>query len=447
MLNQIPENVVLLRKNNNNVPKTPFFCIHPVTGIGDQVYLPLANQLKDDRDFYAISSTILADFTVNNFKNSTVTKSIDQLAHEYIQFIRKIQPKGPYCLGGFSFGGLVAFHMAALLEKPYDEGGYNEKVAFLGIFDTAFMNMNLWDKTTLANHLVATLEVLIENHQTLNVEYLKQDELVRFNSKEDIIRAAFTKIKMQFNDISINEVDTLTKAVNQAKQLKEILNATMHHILAAANYEINEKNKVNEITLFVATEVKTVNNEAFSTILNDTQSLNDWQKHSIKPIRVLPIKANHFNIIENQYLAERLEEYLRAIDNNLIAGNVVQQIINLLSSFKQQKELIELFEEQLIQSSGAPEVAILLEAATKKNLQQQEQSTVNDVNVNYALRPANQPQHIISKIPPHRIQNLCFNFGNNNQQPSRSSLTIHKLPANDTCKIANSSPSIDKVYF
>ena len=43
---------------------------------------------------------------------------------------RRVQPEGPYHLGGFSFGGLVAYEAARLLIED------GEKVAFLGVVDS-----------------------------------------------------------------------------------------------------------------------------------------------------------------------------------------------------------------------------------------------------------------------------------------------------------------------
>ncbi|MGL1673489.1 thioesterase domain-containing protein, partial [Vibrio parahaemolyticus] len=35
----------------------------------------------------------------------------------YLQAIRQIQPRGPYLLAGYSYGGLVAFDLACLLHE------------------------------------------------------------------------------------------------------------------------------------------------------------------------------------------------------------------------------------------------------------------------------------------------------------------------------------------
>jgi thioesterase domain-containing protein len=52
------------------------------------------------------------------------------MAAHYIKALRQVQPSGPYFLGGWSFGGLVAFEMAQQLIRA------GHKVALLAIFDT-----------------------------------------------------------------------------------------------------------------------------------------------------------------------------------------------------------------------------------------------------------------------------------------------------------------------
>jgi amino acid adenylation domain-containing protein len=55
---------------------------------------------------------------------------IEDMASHYIQEIKIIQPHGPYFLGGYSFGGMIAFEMAQQLHKQ------GEKIGLLVMIDT-----------------------------------------------------------------------------------------------------------------------------------------------------------------------------------------------------------------------------------------------------------------------------------------------------------------------
>jgi thioesterase domain-containing protein len=54
---------------------------------------------------------------------------VEDMAADYIKEIRTIQPKGPYYLGGYSFGGMVVFEVAQQLHKQ------GQEVALLALLD------------------------------------------------------------------------------------------------------------------------------------------------------------------------------------------------------------------------------------------------------------------------------------------------------------------------
>jgi thioesterase domain-containing protein len=56
--------------------------------------------------------------------------TIESMATDYIAEIRRLQPRGPYFLMGYSLGGWVAFEMAQQLVRQ------GEHVSFLGLVDT-----------------------------------------------------------------------------------------------------------------------------------------------------------------------------------------------------------------------------------------------------------------------------------------------------------------------
>ena len=101
--------------------KIPFFCIHGAQG--EVLFLKsLANHLSRDQPFYAIRSP------GQNGETAPLT-CIKEMAKLYIKEIKTIQPQGPYLLGGYSFGGLVAFEMA----RQFKEQG--QEVSLLALLD------------------------------------------------------------------------------------------------------------------------------------------------------------------------------------------------------------------------------------------------------------------------------------------------------------------------
>jgi amino acid adenylation domain-containing protein len=109
--------------------KLPFFCVHAVGGRVLSFYL-LARYLGQDQPFYGIEAAPLYEVEDQDL-------TIEQIAAQYVEAVRMFQPVGPYLLGGFSFGGSVAFEMACQLQKQ------GQQVALLAVMDThspLFMN-------------------------------------------------------------------------------------------------------------------------------------------------------------------------------------------------------------------------------------------------------------------------------------------------------------------
>ena len=101
----------------------PLFCIHGGDG-AVLFYRSLATLMEPDCAIHAIESLHLC-------RSAAIAKcSVEQTAAAYVRNLRKLQPRGPYRLAGYSFGGVVAHAMGCLLAA---EG---ERVEFLGLFDT-----------------------------------------------------------------------------------------------------------------------------------------------------------------------------------------------------------------------------------------------------------------------------------------------------------------------
>ena len=103
-------------------PKRPFFLVAGM--FGNVLNLRhLAQLLGGDRPFYGMQARGL-------FGEDTPHDNFPDAARDYIAELRQVQPHGPYLLGGFSGGGLIAWEMARQLEA---EG---EEVALTVLLDT-----------------------------------------------------------------------------------------------------------------------------------------------------------------------------------------------------------------------------------------------------------------------------------------------------------------------
>jgi amino acid adenylation domain-containing protein len=104
----------------------PLFCIHPGGGLS-WCYAALPGRLGPGMPVYGLQARGLHD-------GERLPGSIAEMAADYLQQVRAVQPVGPYYLAGWCFGGGVAHQMAAQAQEAGDE------VAMLALVDAAPSN-------------------------------------------------------------------------------------------------------------------------------------------------------------------------------------------------------------------------------------------------------------------------------------------------------------------
>lgn len=114
---ELPEIRVYSR---NAGPKMVF--VH-TANTGSDAYYRLADRIREDISFAVIEP-------YNLYHQDDARYGISNIAERYIRILKKYQPEGPYLLGGWCYGGILAHEMACQLEKSGD------KVRHLFMFDS-----------------------------------------------------------------------------------------------------------------------------------------------------------------------------------------------------------------------------------------------------------------------------------------------------------------------
>jgi len=111
--------VVPIREGGSRLP------LFLLSGLGGEVigFDTLARCLGGDQPVYALQPQGL------DGRKPFLTR-VEDMAAYYLDKIREVQSKGPYCLAGYSFGGYVVFEIAQQLHAA------GETVALLGFLDT-----------------------------------------------------------------------------------------------------------------------------------------------------------------------------------------------------------------------------------------------------------------------------------------------------------------------
>ncbi len=109
----------------------PFFIVHGVGGTVIEL-AALGREIDTGRAVYAIQALGIDG-------SAKPLETMEEMAALYVDEIRRKQPQGPWTIGGYSFGGVVAMEMARLLEP--------ENVAQLVMID-AYAHPNTWPLKT-----------------------------------------------------------------------------------------------------------------------------------------------------------------------------------------------------------------------------------------------------------------------------------------------------------
>jgi thioesterase domain-containing protein len=110
--------LVLIQRGQSRLP---FFCVH---GAGGNVlnFRDIARRLGVEQTFYGLQA--------QGVDGAPPLSTIEQMAELYLPEVLRAQPSGPYLLGGYSGGGIVAYEMAQRLRRT------GREVALLALLDT-----------------------------------------------------------------------------------------------------------------------------------------------------------------------------------------------------------------------------------------------------------------------------------------------------------------------
>jgi polyketide synthase PksN len=97
-----------------NGDMAPLFCIHAVAG-NVLCYQELSRHMGQQRPFYGLQAP--------DIDSGAHPGGIEGLAALYIAAIRSVQAQGPYHLGGWSMGGVIAYEMARQLQQAGEQVG------------------------------------------------------------------------------------------------------------------------------------------------------------------------------------------------------------------------------------------------------------------------------------------------------------------------------------
>lgn len=122
-----------IRHLNARFSGRPVFWLHGEGG-GLEGYQTIAQ--KSGRPFYGIQAR-------GHMTEDAPIRGIEAMASYYLSIIRSRQPEGPYDLGGYSLGGVLAYEVARQLQEA------GQEVHSIVMLDT--LDRSAWEKVRLSN--------------------------------------------------------------------------------------------------------------------------------------------------------------------------------------------------------------------------------------------------------------------------------------------------------
>ncbi|HVK84009.1 MAG TPA: alpha/beta fold hydrolase [Kofleriaceae bacterium] len=271
--------------------KRPFYCVHPGSGaVG--CFSEIAPLVDRDRTFIGVQAPGI-DGEREPFNDLVA------LARGYVAEILRAQPEGPYLLGGWSLGGMVAFHMAHELRRQGAE------VALLVLFDT--------QRADAMHGVPFSREVAVEvlyRHNALAAEHLAFQQGVKID-REAVFRA-FMRERPRSTP---SRLDLMLRLLVQNGVFHDatapMFRVFRANILALGDYGMPVEPYDRTLTLFRC-ENDTLGHEY--TLVDETYC---WSKSVASPVEVVRMPTHHFALFHGDVLpltAARLRECLDRSD-------------------------------------------------------------------------------------------------------------------------------------
>ena len=261
--------------------KRPFFLVHPAGGHVFP-YVHLAQFLGPDQPCYGLQAKGLED-------GQDPHTRIEDMAAWYIQNLHTVQPTGPYLLGGWSMGGVVAFEMAQQLHAQ------GQRVALLALLDGRIPTP---DETFPEEDAEAIL--LVERY--FGISFGPMESLAGLPKDEQL---AFVLEQAMSAGLVPAELD-----VSQARSFVEHLRSDLR---ATQNYGLHLY--PGRVTLFKASDTLA------GTSPDPTLGWSEWASGGVE-VHVVP--GNHANLIYEPHvevLAQKLTACLNQAQSVEAAEN------------------------------------------------------------------------------------------------------------------------------
>ena len=212
--------------------------------------------------------------------------TIEEMAAHYIKEISIQNPDGPYCLAGYSLGGLIAYEMADQFLK------LGKKVPLIAMFDAVAKDNN---DSGFAKKLAKRL-----NKTKYNLSLVVKHPSKTIKYKKNVLNMKLKQNKIAYKDLQ------------NAEEIEESYNP-MSKLVYEKSLDAFDKYVMKPLP--IAIDLFKAKDQMF--YLDDFKYLG-WQKFANKGVRLHEVDGNHYTMFDAEYgkkLALKVQKCLEnAID-------------------------------------------------------------------------------------------------------------------------------------
>jgi thioesterase domain-containing protein/acyl carrier protein len=281
-------NLVLLRKGIGTGDERNLFLVHGGSGEVEG-YIEFCGHLSVEWNCWGLRADRLDNYTPQDL-------SIESVARKYIEKIKRVQPHGPYCIGGWCIGGTTAFEMVRQLEEV------GKGIDFLALFDTAAPD---------PDQIKPTGEITLASEIKWVLDYLPAGEI-----KENV--KAVSDLYRLWPLI----VDSLEKNPFEAEKLRKSIPSVMagtipgfeHQGIGGLIFYINMIRTFDRArNCYVpAGKIKT-RVHFFAAAENRVSNWKNWNNYTEQPVKFYQVSGDHFSMFEEGHILSLAREFNRII--------------------------------------------------------------------------------------------------------------------------------------
>ncbi len=275
-------NIIPIQPNGT---KPPVFLMHGFGG-GVVGYGELARLLGTNQPVYGLQAE---GFNGEGASDETVT----MMAARYMEAIQTIQPTGPYYLGGYCYGGVVAYELARQLEAQ------GESINLVAIFEgyaplRGEQRVSTWRSPYLMLNYIRNMPYWLADYLSLGRKQMWQ----RIQRKSrNVVKRTLSRLGFSANWQVTDVIDDASYIPPYHYQLMQM------HIRAMNSY--SPERYQGGVTLF------RVRSQSLSRTPDPKMG---WQKLANSGVTVHHIDGSHHNILEQPHVQSLAIELKKSLD-------------------------------------------------------------------------------------------------------------------------------------